>query len=136
MEINDMMRKVHTLALEAGWWTDHEIDRDLSPAVRLSKHMLIVTEVAEASEEVRNKKPHYYWNTDYGIVTSHDVGGSFELKVGDKLMKSEGELSEMADIVIRVFDYCGFMGWDLEQAIIAKHEFNKLRAFKHGGKAL
>lgn len=41
---------------------------------------------------------------------------------------------ECADIVIRVMDYCAERGWDLGAALVAKHEFNKSRPIKHGGK--
>ena len=43
---------------------------------------------------------------------------------------------ELADVVIRVFDYCGHSGINLANAIEAKHEFNKTRPYKHGGKVI
>ena len=43
---------------------------------------------------------------------------------------------ELADVVIRIMDYCGASGIDLAAAILAKHEFNKTRSYKHGGKAI
>ena len=42
---------------------------------------------------------------------------------------------EMADAVIRIMDHCEARGWNLGKAIIAKHEYNKTRTYKHGGKA-
>lgn len=42
----------------------------------------------------------------------------------------------MADAVIRLFDLAGAMGHDLGRAIIEKHEYNKTRPFRHGGKVL
>lgn len=41
---------------------------------------------------------------------------------------------ELADVVIRIMDYCEFKGWKLGDAVIAKHEANKKRPYKHGGK--
>lgn len=38
----------------------------------------------------------------------------------------------MADVVIRVMDYCESQGIDLAQAIIAKSAYNKTRPHKHG----
>lgn len=43
---------------------------------------------------------------------------------------------ELADVMIRIFDYCGSTGINLAAAINAKHEFNKTRPYKHGGKAI
>ena len=39
---------------------------------------------------------------------------------------------ELADVVIRVMDFCERKGWSLGKAIVAKHEFNKSRPYKHG----
>ena len=52
----------------------------------------------------------------------------------DKSIKPEGELIELADAVIRIFDYAGAKGWDLEEAIKLKMTYNKTRSHRHGGK--
>lgn len=41
---------------------------------------------------------------------------------------------EFADVMIRIGDLCGRMGWDLEDALMHKMGFNKARPFRHGGK--
>ncbi len=41
---------------------------------------------------------------------------------------------ELADIVIRVFDMATFFKIDIIGAIARKHQYNKTRAYKHGGK--
>ena len=41
---------------------------------------------------------------------------------------------ELADVVIRIMDFCERKGWALGRALVAKHEFNKSRPFMHGGK--
>ena len=77
--------------------------------------MLITTEVAEVMEEYRK-------------------GKGFTETYTDEKGKMCGIPSELADIVIRVMDLCGYYGIDLEQAIKEKHEYNKSRPYKHGGK--
>lgn len=42
---------------------------------------------------------------------------------------------ELADVVIRVMDLCAKLEFDLGRAIAMKHEFNKGREHKHGGKS-
>ena len=39
---------------------------------------------------------------------------------------------EMADVFIRLFDFCGGMGIDIEDEILRKCETNKKRPYKHG----
>jgi len=46
---------------------------------------------------------------------------------------TESEI-EMADIVIRCMDMSASKGWNLAGAILAKHEYNKSRPIRHGGK--
>lgn len=41
---------------------------------------------------------------------------------------------ELADCVIRILDYAGRQQMDLAGAIMAKHEYNLTRPYKHGGK--
>ena len=67
--------------------------------------MLVVTEVAEVVEELRRPTID-------------------ESKVSE----------EVADIAIRLLDFAAKKGIDLEAAILAKHEKNKTRPYRHGGK--
>jgi len=101
--INRAVEVVHKLAVAKGWWD--------TPRDDLALHMLIVTEVAEASEAYRNGNPQ----------STHAVA-----------LRSIDE--EMADICIRVFDYCAARGIDLGLAIQRKHAFNYTRPHRHGGK--
>ena len=48
--------------------------------------------------------------------------------------KPEAVAEELADCCIRIFDYCGARGVDLEKALLKKMEYNKTRAYRHGKK--
>lgn len=48
--------------------------------------------------------------------------------------KPEGVPSELADVVLRCFDFAYVYGIDLEAALIEKHEFDKTRPYLHGRK--
>lgn len=50
----------------------------------------------------------------------------------DKVPELTGEAAELADIVIRILDYCGGYGIDLGEAIQKKHAMNIGRPHKHG----
>lgn len=116
MKINEMAEAAHKLATEKGFWDDMDvalavpgIDRD---AVELAfygqKVALIGEELGELTSALR--KP-----------------GQCE-----KIPEMTGEEEEVADIVIRLMDYCVRRGIDLERVIRLKHEFNAGRPFKHG----
>lgn len=129
MNINDWVNKIHKCAVDRGWWE--------KPRTPLEIHMLCVSELAEATEEVRNNKPALYIDLssqskeDFGIFSSDFP--QFKEYAGK--YKIEGEQAELADCVIRIFDYFGKQGWDLEEVIRMKHEYNLTRPYRHGNKS-
>jgi len=46
-----------------------------------------------------------------------------------------GVEEELADVLIRIFDYCGSRKLDLGGALLEKMAFNLDREYRHGGKA-
>jgi NTP pyrophosphatase (non-canonical NTP hydrolase) len=124
--INAWVTEVHDLAKSKGWY-----ETDRSP---LEVHMLIVSELAEATEEARKGSPPAYadiisFEGEIAKVNYESLNASAWGRV-----KPEGEAIELADAVIRIMDYFGARGWDLERAIELKHEYNKTRGHRHGGK--
>ena len=147
-DINKYIEEVHQNAKDHGWW-----DEPRSMAELLC---LIHSEVSEALEEVRdhNEPTKTYYSGKY-VVKMEDGSKNFEIisyrsftpgkafmkpatgvDVTIDINKPEGIPSELADIVIRVFDICGYYEIDLEAAIKEKMEYNKTRQFKHGGKKI
>jgi len=141
--ISDWIDDVHALARKRGWWVPYEARegalRELSADQVLAKLMLVVTEIAEAAEEVRlsNFKPRETSFEIFGAPDGRLTREKFREDQGrypDEDIKPLGFPSELADAVIRIFDLCGAMGIDLEQAIREKHAHNETRAQRHGGK--
>ena len=100
-----MMDEAHRLAREKGWYDNGERDP-------LNLLFLIVSELAEAGEAIR---------TDPSMPSK---------KVPDFTELEE----EMAGTVIRLMDACAYWGVRLPDAILAFHEYNKSRPYRHGGK--
>lgn len=141
--INDLVQKAHQNAKDHGWW---DVPKSVGEIIAL-----IHSEASEALEEHRNhRKPAetYYSGkrdvldlegnpiltiTGYSKAPCKEI---VDLGMELDIQKPEGIPSEMADIVIRVFDYCGYAGIDLEKAIAEKMEYNRTRPFKHGGKTI
>jgi NTP pyrophosphatase (non-canonical NTP hydrolase) len=89
-----------------------------------NKLMLIVSEVAEAQDELR--KGHRAHHTYYPTQAA-DPGTN-----GPVQHKPEGVPSELADVVIRVLDFCYTENIDLEIIIEEKLAFNQSRPRLHG----
>lgn len=146
--ISQLVKLSHEAAKSKGWWEE--------PKTPVETLALVITEITEAIEEIRNgHEPNetYYsgkikWNfndgTKAGEMTIIEPGYG-EVKFYDpeqfgteSLMvnKPEGIPSEIADAIIRLCDFCGYYGIDIEHAIQEKMEYNKSRGHKHGGKKL
>mgnify|MGYP004006580001 FL=1 len=50
--------------------------------------------------------------------------------------KPTGIPIELADCVLRILDFCEYVGIDMEKAIELKTKYNKSRSYKHGGKVI
>lgn len=124
----------YATAVEHGWW---DRNRSEDPYYLSAKLMLIVSEVSEALEELRAGTSYSYFSIE------HEEGGvkiRQPIPPGDEIRcppaKPEGLGAELADIVIRVFDLCEFLGIDIAEMIRIKMKYNKARAYRHGGKKL
>lgn len=105
MNMNEWAQAIHENAVEHGWWDD---PRNFGEIVALCH-----SELSEALEADRKAEP---------LVWYHDGG------------KPEGAAVEMIDCIIRILDWCGKMGVDVDEVMRIKHEYNKTRPYKHGKK--
>jgi len=120
-----MKQRIYIDTSVVGGYFDDEFSADTVPffdRVRNGEITIVVSDLLEA-ELLR--APKFVKNLLSTIAVEHI----------EQVMLTP-EAIELADVVIRVMDIFGAMGWDLEQAIELKHSFNKTRAFRHGGKAL
>ena len=93
-----------------------------------------ITEMAKAVHD--NAKKHGWWDTQRNIpellcLIHSEVSEALEAYRNDDV-ENLGE--ELADIVIRVLDMSEGLGYDLQDEIIKKHEYNKTREYRHGNK--
>ncbi len=120
MRLTDIQHLVHKTAVEHGWW-ENTTKKDCPVPEKLC---LIHSEVSEALEEYRNStQPIYFIEQENPALAGTRA-------------KPEGIVIELADVIIRILDLCGFMGWDIEQALILKMEYNDTRPYRHGGKKI
>ena len=113
-------------AQKKGWHEDRPEDSALLGHWQGNKLMLMVSELVEAHDEIRtgHKADETYYPTAPapGTITTQEV----------KVYKPEGVPSELADTVIRIFDFCYTEGIDLGSIIQEKLTYNRTRAYKHG----
>ena len=120
MKINKTIKKCYKISKSKGWWDNPPISHEPHyHDIISSKLMLIVSELSEALEELR---------TQDNITTIYYTGSP--------PTKPEGFPSELADVIIRIFDLCGYLGIDLEEAIRIKMKYNESRSIKHNGKTI
>lgn len=102
-----IQEEIHKNAKEHGWWDEPRTFGDVIA--------LCHSELSEALESFRNGEP-FFWIGDGG--------------------KPEGVGVELADCIIRILDYAGHVDIDMAELVRKKHEYNKTRPYRHGGKTL
>lgn len=123
LDLNNFAKEIHSNAEAHGWW---EEERKFPEIVALCH-----SELSEALEEYRDDKPMCYYQVGIDFRDIIPVLEYPKLIIGEK---PEGMAVEMADCIIRILDWCGKEGIDIEAILRAKHEYNKGRPYKHGWK--
>lgn len=138
--INDLAKEIHENAIAHGWW---EEDPSFPEIIALCH-----SELSEALEEYRRGRPNLYFPCNAGGLCvedrqeEHVYCASRVCTKGDpdfctaRSNKPEGIAVEMADCIIRILDWCGKEGIDIDRIIKIKHEYNKTRHYRHGGKKI
>lgn len=134
MSMNDLAKEIHQNAVEHGWWDE---PRSFGDIVSLCH-----SELSEALEEYRAGRPmvwHACLAADEKIHCLKGgcgdwTAGACELDSIDE--KPEGIATEMADCIIRILDWVGKEGLDMDAIIREKMEYNRTRPYRHGGKVL
>ena len=111
MQINDLVNASYKNAKDHGW---HDSTRTIGDLI-----CLMHSELSEALEEHRNghSPSEVYFNDD-------------------KPNKPEGIPVELADCIIRIFDFCGLHDINLEAVLKQKMEYNRTRPYRHGNKVV
>lgn len=126
--INERAKEIHKNAVEHGWW---DTERSFPEIIAL-----VHSELSEALEEYRDGRPLIYFPCNAGGLCVDDRPeenvscGSRpydpenpEAPCSARSKKPEGIAVELADAIIRILDYCGYAGIDIEAAIRQKHEY-------------
>ena len=102
--INSLTKKAHQNAIAHGWWNE---ERSFGEIIALMH-----SELSEALE---------YARVNPNAKSNH-------------IPDFTGIEEELADVIIRIFDYAGKEDLRLGEAIFEKMKYNKTRPYKHGNK--
>lgn len=111
--MNDWARRIHRIAVDHGWWESEDGKGDDGDRPFPEIVALCHSELSEALEEYRN--------------------GHISEWVSEK-GKPEGIAVEMIDCMIRILDWCGHEGVDVDTLMAKKVKYNEGREYRHGGK--
>ncbi len=118
MEIKDLVKDAHRYAQKQGWWG--------------MRDELLNTVYETWSDSLYKYSDAVITNSLLMLVVSELAEATEALRCGN----NENLAEELADAVIRIADFCGGFGIDLESAIEKKMEANSKREYKHGGKII
>lgn len=131
MTIKELTADIHQNAKDHGWWDE---ERSFGDIIALCH-----SELSEALEEHRNDKPSCYFLREVDVCTDPiDIiyKDESDMSKWTGKEKLEGTATEMADCIIRILDWAGKEGIDMESIIEMKHQYNKTRPYRHGNKRL
>lgn len=130
--LNDFMAKIHITAVEHGWW---DKERPLEEVIALMH-----SELSEALEEYRNGKPLIYYPCNAGGVCDDEIkpnscdSRSYNPEnpgapCSAKSKKPEGIAIGLADVVIRILDFCGHKDIDIAEILMERRAGNDTLTF-------
>ncbi len=123
MSLNELAQRCHAMSVEKGWY---DKPREFSEFLAL-----LHSEISEALEDHRDgHEPTETW------YDPQSWWRRLRWWLWDKRRKPCGIPSELADLVIRVADMCGYYHIDLDAAIAEKMAYNAGRSWRHGGKRI
>lgn len=133
--LRELQARAYQQSADKGFHDDEPTEPRAVLSLNAERIALMHSELSEALEELRKGQPvnfTYYPATPLpsSLVAEVGVGKAEELMPVNT--KPEGVPSELADVVIRVLDFCGANDIDLQSIVLEKLAYNASRAHKHG----
>jgi NTP pyrophosphatase (non-canonical NTP hydrolase) len=141
--LNELRNEIHENAVKHGFYdVESEIGRlgiDNRTAIKhaffAQKIALIHSELSEALDADRKNNPAKL--NMFELLQSinqgnHTIGNDEFDKLSFEEVVKDTVGDELADVIIRVLDLCGYLEIDIEKHVELKMKYNELREHKHG----
>ncbi len=125
MDLNKLAEEIHLNNKEKGFYDE---PKNVGEMIALMH-----SELSEALEADRKGMYLSSKMSNHIILALNHLPPEHYKAAYDQTIKGTVE-EEMADVVIRVLDFCAYKGIDIAAHIDAKIRYNKLRPHKHGKK--
>jgi NTP pyrophosphatase (non-canonical NTP hydrolase) len=140
MKLNELRDKIHENAKAKGFYDDEMKSNQwnlnckniLKHAFFAQKIALIHSELSEALEA--DRKGMHADLSEYDRLKQglKDTGINYYTDSAFFNTVKNTIEDELADVIIRTLDLCGYMGIDIEKHVELKMKYNKTREYKHG----
>lgn len=135
--ITELQDRAYQQSTDKGFHDDEPTEGRALLSLNAERIALMHSELSEALEELRGG-----WAANETYYKLPGVSGTYPSIHAAKSTihghgvtpKPEGVPSEMADVVIRILDFCGANDINLEAIILEKLDYNASRGRMHGGK--
>lgn len=128
VSLNEWAKRIHRIAVDHGWWESEDGKCDDGDRPFPEIVALCHSELSEALEEYRNEMPMAYIDPGFPHEYVEDP------KTWPDNDKPEGIATEMIDCIIRILDWMGHEGIDVDTLMEKKVKYNEGRKHRHGGK--
>ena len=140
MNIEELKKQSHEIAVEKGFWKDYEIANNLTDEREKQvmkdlfisqKLLLMISELTESMESLRNSRTY---QGDKNLIKelceqSETNKSLFQMRFVHHVKDTFED--ELADTFIRLADLCEKMNIDIDSFIKMKMAFNATRSEKH-----
>lgn len=129
LPLNAWRNIAHDIAKIKGWHDKPRTPGDI--------FALIHSEVSEALEEHRQgHEPAFVYQNKHNREEGFFLTPSANAEIIDPDAKPQGIPLELADVILRILDWCGKHDIDIQRAIQWKARYNLNREQRHGGKRI
>lgn len=141
--LNDLSKRIYMANVDKGFYEDNANVREILEAYGTAAHLeafdravtgqrlaLIISEASEALEADRKNINFGKASSDFKTELLRYNDNRFNQLFKEHVKDTKED--EIADILIRVLDFCGANRIDIDFHVKAKLRYNSLRPHKHG----